>query len=218
MNIFTIISLVILLISLVIHEMAHAYTAVAMGDDIPRLQGRLSMNPLRHLDPVGSVVLPLLLTWTGSPVVFGWAKPVVFNPNNFTSVWAKKYGRILTAIAGPISNIILAVVFGIVLRVIIGMAPDVMTVQNPLYYTGMIVSSVVIINLSLALFNLIPLPPLDGHHIWDSFLPQKYSISRITQSFGMMSFIPLIIIASLLWNVMEPIIPFIFRIITGISF
>jgi len=205
-----IISIIIVILSLVIHELGHAYAATAMGDDIPRLQGRLSINPLRHLEWFGSLIFPGILMLTGSPLVFGWAKPVMFNERNFTGDIGRRYGRVITAIAGPLMNIILVVVFGIITRVFIGyhiMTPELFTLM----------SMVVMINLSLALFNLIPLPPLDGHYIWDMVMPRSLQLGRVTHGGNIIVFIVMILIAVIIWNqVFEPIIPQWVKIIIGV--
>lgn len=205
-----IISIIILILSLVIHELGHAYAATALGDDIPRLQGRLSINPLKHLEWFGSLIFPGILVFSGSPLVFGWAKPVMFNERNFTGDIGRRYGRVITAIAGPLMNIILAVVFGIITRVLIG--TEVMTSEFL-----MLMTMVVMINLSLALFNLIPLPPLDGHYIWDMVMPRRLQLGRITSGGNILVFIGMILIASMVWQrVFEPVIPVLTRVIMGV--
>ena len=113
--IITIFSLVILLFSVIIHELAHGYIAYSLGDPTAKYAGRLTLNPIKHLDPFGSVILPLILFISGSPILFGWAKPVPVNPYNFKD---QKWGSLKVAIAGPITNIALAVFFGLLIRFI----------------------------------------------------------------------------------------------------
>src|SRR3989338_2951574 len=108
--IITIFSLIVLLFSVIIHELAHGYVAHSLGDPTAKYQGRLTLNPLPHLDPFGSVILPLLLFISGSPVLIGWAKPVPINPYNFTD---QKWGTLKVSLAGPATNITLAVFFGL---------------------------------------------------------------------------------------------------------
>jgi Zn-dependent protease len=205
-----IISIIIIILSLVIHELGHAYAATALGDDIPRLQGRLSINPFVHLEWFGSFIFPGILMLTGSPLVFGWAKPVMFNERNFTGSIGRKYGRVITAIAGPLMNIILAIVFGVITRLLIGQ--HIMT-SELLMLMGMVVT----INLSLALFNLIPLPPLDGHYIWDMIMPRSLQLGRITSGGGIVVFIGMILIASLIWSkIFEPVIPALTKMFMGV--
>ena len=111
----TIFSLVVLLFSVIIHELAHGSVAYSLGDPTAKYAGRLTLNPLKHLDLFGSIILPLLLFIAGSPFLFGWAKPVPINPYNFTD---KKYGEIKVSVAGPASNLSIAIVFGLILRFI----------------------------------------------------------------------------------------------------
>lgn len=208
MNIFSIISFIIVLISLVMHEMAHAYTAVAMGDDTPRYNGRLSANPFRHLDMTGSVLLPGILMLVNSPVIFGWAKPVMFNPNNFITPFARRYGALVTAMAGPISNITIAVIMGMILR---------FYASSLSVGTVTIVSLIVLINLTLALFNLLPIPPLDGHYIIEHIFPHKFNLSVLIGRFGIIGMILPLVFALIIWQLIEPVIPFLFSVITGIN-
>lgn len=152
--------IIILIMSVVIHEMAHAYAANALGDPTARLQGRLSPNPIVHLDPLMSVILPGLLIISGSPVLFGAAKPVPYNPYNFTN---QKWGEAIVAAAGPASNVVLAIIFALLIRF-----ADVLSLSQT---AVTLIEQVVILNIFLALFNLVPLPPLDGSKILPRFLP-----------------------------------------------
>ena len=152
--------IVALIISVIIHEMAHAYAANALGDPTARLQGRLSPNPLVHIDPMMSVILPGLLILSGSPLLFGAAKPVPYNPYNFTN---QKWGEALVAIAGPISNICIAIIFA-------GLIHFSDFLNTSLSFNNL-AFQIVGLNLFLALFNLVPLPPLDGSKIFPKFLP-----------------------------------------------
>lgn len=167
MESFQIASIVILILSVVIHEMAHAYTANWLGDPTARLQGRLSPNPLIHLDPLMSVILPGLLILSGSPILFGAAKPVPYNPYNFRD---QKWGETLVAAAGPASNIALAIIFAVIIRV-----NDQLNLVSDTFVT--LAGSVIVINIFLALFNLLPIPPLDGSKILPSFLPYSLRLS-----------------------------------------
>lgn len=209
MSIETIISFVIVIISLVIHEMAHAYTAVMMGDDTPRFQGRLSINPIKHLEWFGSILLPLLLMMTKSPLIVGWAKPVVFNPKNFQTDFARTYGAVVVALAGPLSNICVAIIIGMSTRLFIHTS-----VMSPAMLSWL--SMIVMINISLALFNLMPIPPLDGHYLWNLLLPNKFHISRYIQGTSMFSFIGIILVAGFIWQwLLEPIIPLLTHLLIG---
>ncbi len=167
-----IIVIIIFLFSVVFHEVAHGWVAYALGDPTAKYAKRLTLNPLRHLDPVGSIILPgilILMNLIGSGgIIFGWAKPVPVNPYNFKD---QKYGSAKVAIAGPLANISLALIFGLILRFLPGI-----NLTDPIFK---IFSFIVGINLILAVFNLMPVPPLDGSHILFTFLPQSAQKLRI---------------------------------------
>ncbi len=148
----------ILIISVVFHEVSHGFAAHYLGDPTARLQGRLTLNPISHIDPMGSVILPAILVLSGTPFLIGWAKPVPYNPYNFRK--GGKWGEALVAAAGPAANVAIAVLFGLLLR--FGVFPAEMTA---------LAFSIVFINVLLAIFNLIPLPPLDGSKVLSALLP-----------------------------------------------
>ena len=173
--------------SVVVHEVSHGYAALFFGDETARHQGRLTLNPLKHLDLTGSVIVPLLLIISGSGFVFGWAKPVPINPYNFRN---RKWAEVIVALAGPLSNISLAVIFGLLIRF-----GDYFGILSPsfLYIAGY----VVLINLVLAIFNLIPIPPLDGSHLLFSFLSERYvHLKETLQRFG---FVFILIFIIFIW-------------------
>jgi len=152
--------IIALIFSVVLHEMAHGYAANWLGDPTARLQGRLSANPLVHIDPLMSVIIPGLLIFSGSPILFGAAKPVPYNPYNFTN---QKWGEAIVAFAGPAMNIAIAIIFAILVRS-----------AEVLNFSATFVSlaeGIIILNIFLAFFNLIPIPPLDGSKIFPRFLP-----------------------------------------------
>ena len=152
------------LVAITFHEYAHAFAADKLGDDTPRLQGRLSLNPLAHLDPIGS----LMLLFVG----VGWGKPVQINPNNFNRTVSISKGEAIVSAAGPIMNFILAIVFCIVYFVIYKFAGTFVDTQIGGIVLSIILSTVYI-NLGLGIFNIIPMPPLDGSKILKNFLPYR---------------------------------------------
>ncbi|MBA3550719.1 site-2 protease family protein [Patescibacteria group bacterium] len=154
----------ILIMSVVIHEVSHGYAAALQGDPTARLEGRLTLNPLKHLDPIGSFLVPFITYQAG--IMFGWAKPVPYNPYNLRN---QRWGELVVAIVGPISNIVLALVFGLLLRFSLDTLP---------LSTITILQYVVFINLGLAVFNMIPIPPLDGSKVLFAFLPFRYGEFR----------------------------------------
>ncbi len=171
MDPFQIAMIVALVFSVVIHEMAHGYAANWLGDPTARLQGRLSANPLVHIDPLMSVILPGLLILTGSPFLFGAAKPVPYNPYNFTN---QKWGEAIVAAAGPAANVFIAIVFATLIHFsgILALSDTFVTLAV----------QIIFLNIFLAFFNLVPIPPLDGSKILPKFLPfglaMKYSQFR----------------------------------------
>lgn len=170
---------VCLLFSLCVHEAAHAAMADRCGDPSARLLGRLTLNPVKHADPVGTVIFPLLAMFLRFPFIFGWAKPVPFNPINLRD---RNRDPVLIALAGPASNLVLAILFSLVLRVLVLMQ-GIETVEGLFSSPACVfVFYMVVINLVLMLFNLIPLPPLDGHYVLNYFLPPEGQ--RVLMSIG----------------------------------
>ena len=166
MEAFGIALILILIISVVIHELAHGYTAYWLGDPTAKLAGRLSFNPLVHLDPLMSVIVPGLLIFSGAPFIIGAAKPVPYNPYNLRD---QRYGEMKIAAAGPLVNIAIAVLFAVVVQCAgwLGLSEQFVTLA-----TG-----VIAVNLFLALFNLMPIPPLDGSKILPALLPRSLRAS-----------------------------------------
>lgn len=165
MEAITIFTLLILLFSVIIHEVSHGSVAYALGDMTAKNEGRLSLNPLVHIDLVGSVLLPLFLLTLGMPVI-GWAKPVPVNPMNFND---RKWGDLKVSLAGPLSNLLVALVFGLIIKFMPFLPQSFLTIA----------AIVVFYNIVLALFNLIPIPPLDGSHILFSLLPESLNSFKI---------------------------------------
>lgn len=154
----TLFQIIVLIFSAVIHEYLHGYMAHYLGDNTAKNAGRLTINPLAHLEWFGSFILPLLLVISGSPFVVGWAKPVPYNPYNLRD---RKFGDAKVALAGPLGNILIAVFFGLLLRFMPAFS---------LTFSGLL-GIIVYINLLLAVFNLLPVPPLDGSKILALVLP-----------------------------------------------
>ncbi|MBI2100364.1 MAG: site-2 protease family protein [Candidatus Vogelbacteria bacterium] len=147
----------VLIMSVVIHEISHGWVADYLGDPTARLAGRLTLNPLKHLDWFGSVIIPALLIWLGGFVI-GWAKPVPYNPHNLRG---GRWGPAYVAAAGPASNLLLALIFGLLFRF------------NILTVAASLISVIILLNIMLAIFNLIPVPPLDGSKILFAALPYR---------------------------------------------
>jgi Zn-dependent protease len=204
--------LIVFLFSAVIHEVSHGVMAEKLGDPTARLAGRLTLNPLKHLDPFGSVVLPLLLAIPalfGQPTfIFGWAKPVPYNPANLKD---PKGGAAKIAAAGPISNFVLAAVFGIAIRILTaaGMAGSALVI---------FLSIIIYVNLLLGVFNLVPLPPLDGSKVLYAFLPpteRGYATMRFMERYGMMLVLLFIFFG---FELLIPIINALFLLFAGQPF
>lgn len=154
---------------MVVHEVSHGYVAERLGDPTARLSGRLTLNPIRHIDPFGSVILPLILAVPalfGQPtIIFGWAKPVPYDPRNLKN---PKIGSGIIAAAGPISNFLIAAVFGILLRAL----PEGAALATPY-------SFIIYVNVLLGVFNLVPIPPLDGSKVLFALLPSGDIFRRL---------------------------------------
>ena len=205
--IITIFSLIVLLFSVIIHELAHGSVAYSLGDPTAKYAGRLTLNPLKHLDPLGSIILPLLLFISGSSILIGWAKPVPINPYNFKD---QKWGTLKVSIAGPLTNFGVAILFGLLIRFL----PASFFLLAP----GMLIifSFVVQINIMLAIFNLLPIPPLDGSWILFSLLPPRFEkFKMFVSQYGMF-----ILLFLILFNGLAGIgimVRFLFQIITGVA-
>lgn len=201
--------LIILLMSVVIHEVSHGFTAEYFGDDTARDAGRLTLNPIKHIDLFGSIILPLTLfittSATGHPFVFGWAKPVPYNPNNLRNI---RWGTLAVSAAGVVANILIALIFGTIIRYSSGFAPS-----ESFYF---ITSSIVLVNLALAVFNLVPIPPLDGSKILFSLLPD--SLSKLAYSLERYGFIILVVFILYFSDILFPILTYLFHLFTGITF
>jgi Zn-dependent protease len=201
--ILTIFQLVALVYSVVIHEVSHGVAAYSMGDNTAKLQGRLTLNPLKHIDMFGSVLLPLFLFLT-TGFAFGYAKPVPYDPHQLND---RRWGPAKVGFAGPASNIVLALLFGIVYRTLLT------TTVSPVMLD--LIGGIILINLSLAFFNLMPIPPLDGHWLLFSLLPARaYALKQALYQYSL----PLLIVFIIfIFPRLSFIILDLFRAITGTS-
>lgn len=190
----------LLIFSVVVHEVSHGYAALALGDPTARLEGRLTLNPMAHLDPIGSLLVPIIGYLSGG-VIIGWAKPVPYNPYNLRN---QRWGEALVAIAGPLSNIIVAVTFALIVRG----GQDLIS-EKFLF----LASYLIFINIILALFNMIPIPPLDGSKVLFSFLPYRFeNIRRGLERYGL---ILVLLFVFIFWRLILPIAFFIFTALVG---
>lgn len=192
----------VLIMSIVIHEISHGFMAERFGDKTARYAGRLTLNPIRHLDLFGSILLPVILVLSHSPFLFGWAKPVPYNPDNLSN---KKWGTIAVASAGVIANFSIAIIFGIFMRLVSGL-------DAGFYF---ITSIIVLINLALGIFNLIPIPPLDGSKILFSLLP--FSFFRIVAFLEQYSLVLLLLFIVFFSDSLYPILAYLFHLVTGLA-
>jgi len=214
----------ILILSVVIHEVSHGYIAYLLGDPTAKRAGRLSMNPFKHLDLTGSFIVPLmLLVLSRFSFVFGWAKPVPYNPYNLKN---QKWGPGLVAVSGPLSNFLIAGAFGLV-ALFLPLDPTVKMEIGSAAWKGVAIfgtgyapalfyfsSMVVRINVFLGIFNLIPIPPLDGSKVLFSFLPYKWTNAQIfLEKYGF--FILLFFLFSFS-SVLLPVVFFLFRLFLGL--
>lgn len=196
---FAVFSIIILIISVILHELSHGYAAEYLGDPTPRLAGRLSLNPLVHLDLFGSLILPSLSFFLGG-VIFGWAKPVPYNPYNLKS----RAGEAFVASAGILTNLLLALILGLTLRFFGEVLPAAFV-----SLAGM----TVLINIVLAMFNAIPLPPLDGSKVLFTVLPTRFLESmRALEQWGL---VLVLLVAFFLWPYIYPAVVYVSRLIIG---
>ncbi len=197
--------IIALVFSVMAHEVAHGLVADKLGDPTARLAGRLNFNPINHIDPFGSILLPammyLMTASLGQPIVFGWAKPVPYNPFNLKN---PKVGAGLIAAAGPLTNIFLAIIFGLILRAAVVPGLDALIQLSVI---------VILLNIVLAVFNLVPIPPLDGSKVLFSLLPNSFANVRMwLEQFG---FILLLLFIFFGFSIIAPAVNFLFNLIAG---
>ncbi len=202
----TLFFLLVLIFSVIIHEVAHGYVAEMFGDPTARLAGRLTLNPIKHIDPLGSIILPaLMLLGSGGKFAFGWAKPVPYNPYNLRDF---KWGTVFVGVAGALANLFLAVIFGLILRFhdLFGI------VSGP--FSDML-GTIVFTNVILAVFNLIPFPPLDGAKVLFAFLPYRFQQVHDYLEKNWILFILFVFFFA--QYIISPISSLLFRLITGFT-
>ena len=202
--------IVVFLFSVIIHEIAHAYVAHLRGDDTAKAAGRITLNPVPHIDIFGSIILPAVLVLTKAPIIFGWAKPV---PVNYARLKNPKIDIPLVSAAGPLSNIALAVIAGIGIRAV-RMFPE--------FYQGtgasieLVLSVVVLLNIILPIINLIPIPPLDGSKVITYFMPPHiaYKYLNINPFFSFLVLV-ILLLSGVIWAIAGPVIEFFVKVIIG---
>ncbi|MCK9344738.1 MAG: site-2 protease family protein [Candidatus Pacebacteria bacterium] len=206
MQVETLFFLIILIFSIIIHEIAHGYMAEWFGDPTARLAGRLTLNPVPHIDPLGSIILPaLMLLGSGGSFAFGWAKPVPYNPYNLRNF---KWGTIFVGVAGVLANLLLALIFGLMLRYNVELGIEV----GP--FTQML-GTIVYLNIVLAVFNMIPFPPLDGAKVLFTLLPYRFQkIHDYLEANWLIFIVFVVFFAS---TIISPISSLLFRVITGVG-
>lgn len=193
--------LCILFLSVIIHEVSHGYVAYMLGDPTAKLSGRLTLNPISHIDPFGSIALPLVLTLLHLPPV-GYAKPVPYNPYMLRG---GKWGPAMVAMAGPGVNFLLAIVFALTIR----LGTWSLTVTS-------LLGAIVFVNLVLGLFNSVPIPPLDGSKVLFALLPYQYQeVERFMTRYQL---ILIFLVIAFLWPFVENVIPFLYSLLTGLPF
>jgi Zn-dependent protease len=199
--------LIVLIFSVVIHEVSHGYVADHLGDPTARLAGRLTLNPIPHIDIFGSILLPTLLIITGSPFLFGWAKPVPYNPNMLSD---PKRGAAKIAAAGPISNFTIALAFGLFIRFAGTSLGSFLLPVVPLF------AIIVVLNIVLGVFNLVPIPPLDGSKVLFALLPPTEQSRRLVFTFERYGFFLVIIFILFAFPIIYPIIRWLFYLFAGV--
>lgn len=187
------------IIAITFHEFAHAWTAYKLGDNTPMYQGRLNLNPLSHIDPIGLVMLIV--------AHFGWGKPVQINPNNFNGKYSLSASEAIVSVAGPLANFIVAILFAIIYALLIKF----MGLQFMMSTGGVIVEYIIILNIGLGVFNLIPIPPLDGSKILMHFLPYNAKVWFESKQYIFYIVFLLLFVTGIAVNIVAPVNYFLYE-------
>lgn len=203
----TLVQILILIFSVIVHEISHGFAALALGDPTAKNAGRLTLNPIPHIDIFGSILLPAISLFAGG-FLFGWAKPVPYNPYNLRN---QEWGPAIVGAAGPFSNLVLAFGFGLIVRYVSHLA-------NPsdfLVNFSSIASLIVFLNVLLAVFNLVPIPPLDGSKVLFALLPYRF---RVVQGFlEQHGLLLLLFFIFFLFRFIQPIIAYFYTLFAGVA-
>ncbi|HYC34254.1 MAG TPA: site-2 protease family protein [Candidatus Paceibacterota bacterium] len=201
-------SLAILVISIVVHEVSHGYAAYFLGDPTAKYAGRLTLNPFPHVDLLGSIIVPVILALLPGSIIFGWAKPVPVNTYNLRH---GKWGEAIVAVAGPISNLVIAAVSALFIRLSVAGTLPLAEASVSL------LAGIALVNIVLAVFNLMPIPPLDGSKILYALLPARFSgVRNVLERHG---FLFVILFIFIIWSpIAEIVIPWLYNMLTGLAF
>ncbi|MDA3815542.1 MAG: site-2 protease family protein [Patescibacteria group bacterium] len=204
-----VLSIVVLIFSVIVHEISHGLAAFLLGDPTAKYAGRLTLNPISHLDLWGSFVVPALLIFSGVGVVFGWAKPVPYNPYNLRD---QKYGPAMVGAAGPLSNLVLALIAGVCIRILL-----VMGVSESLLVFN-VLAMFIYINILLLVFNLLPIPPLDGSKLLFTFLPISEHTKAMLDQYGfIVLFVFIFMFSSIIGYLMNFVLSIFNSIVVGVN-
>jgi Zn-dependent protease len=191
--------LIALILSITVHEFGHALVATRLGDQLPRAQGRLTLSPLKHIDPIGTILFPLIMVYTGVPLL-GWGRPVETNPLNYTRTLSRSTGQMLVAIAGPLMNLLMAIV--VTLLTVIAVKAGVLAPDR----LGTVFRHLIYLNLTLMFFNLLPIPPLDGGAVLAWVLPRsQQNVVDFLTRWGFLILIGVVLIPGVLPVLMTPV-------------
>jgi Zn-dependent protease len=202
------------ILSITVHEYAHALASYKLGDDTAAMMGRLTLNPIAHIDPLGTLLFPILgIIFTGVPL-FGWAKPVPFNPNRFTRALRMKTSTLLVALAGPASNLFFAFLMVVVGRLLFGGQGVDAASKSPIFT---LINLVMTVNVALAFFNILPVPPLDGSKILYGILPDRFfGVIEFLERYSFVLFVVVIMVGGRIVALPITIVLAIFYVLMGL--